>query len=57
MSVNLRNISEEQDLEILGNDNPELLKELKINILRLIDLGILTLREVSPLLHQIFLLI
>mgnify|MGYP006266681159 CR=1 FL=1 len=42
---------------LIGNDNPELLKQLKIIIIRLVNLGILTMREITPLLHELFLLL
>lgn len=39
---------------LIGNDNLELLKELRTVILRLVSLGILTTRDISNLLEQIF---
>lgn len=42
---------------LIGNDNPDLLKDLKIIILRLVNYNILTMKEITPLLQQIFLLI
>lgn len=44
--------------EILaGNDNPELLKQLKVTIIRLLNFGVLTMKEITPLLQELFLLI
>lgn len=42
---------------LIGNDNPDLLKDLKIIILRLVNYNVLTMKEITPLLQQIFLLI
>jgi hypothetical protein len=42
---------------IIGNDNPQLLKDLKIVILRLVNHNILKLKEIIPILEYLFLLI
>jgi hypothetical protein len=42
---------------LIGNNNPDLLKELKITILRLVNYNILSMKEIIPLLEQIFYLI
>lgn len=42
---------------LVGNDNPKLLKELKVIIMKLMNYNILKLNEITPLLQELFLLI
>ena len=42
---------------MIGNNNPEILKELKILVLTLMDNNVLTLREINNILRYLFYLI
>lgn len=42
---------------LIGNNNPDLLKELKITVIRLVHYNILQMREITPLLEHLFLLL
>lgn len=42
---------------LIGNNNPQLLKDLKLVILQLVNHNIITLKDISPILEAIFVLI
>lgn len=42
---------------LIGNNNPELLKDLKLTVLQLVNFNILHMKEILPLLENIFLLL
>lgn len=39
-----------------GNDNKELLRDLKVTVLRLVNYNVLTMKEITPILEYLFLL-
>jgi hypothetical protein len=41
---------------LIGNNNPDLLKELKITVLRLVHYNVISMKEITPLLEHLFLL-
>lgn len=41
---------------LIGNSNPDLLKQLKVCVLKLVDYNVITMKEINKLLQAIFLL-
>lgn len=41
---------------LIGNDNPDLLKQLKVSVLGLVKYNVLDLKQITPILQYLFLL-
>lgn len=41
---------------LIGNNNPDLLKDLKLTVIRLVHYNVINMKEILPLLEYIFIL-